>query len=180
MKKNKWFIKITDNAAFQNKAMICENDRTLQHAYDHISFQWASVTVFLKNTHVLTKGVFYNNKQVAIEFIKKGLIAYRDQLEIRDESICPHDRVARFLMAVIKAAKTTCDFIVTDNNTGETWDILNDTPLTIWKLNRQDLSIAQNNLNNNDIAVTIYKKIVPMNIKRSMRRHEHEHAILAS
>ncbi len=177
-----WTIQMPEESALQapNKATTCGNDRTLQHAYDHFLFLWIPITIFMNNMHVLTVGVFYDNSSVVNNFIKKGLIAYRNQLSIRDESICPHDRMAQFLLTAIKTAKTTCNFIITDNDNGETWDILNDTPLSIWKLNRQNLSIAQNNLNDNDIAVAIYKKIVPINIKRSMRRHKHEHAILAS
>lgn len=177
-----WTIQIIEESALQtqNKVTFCDNDRTLQHAYDHFLFLWVSITIFMKNIHVLTVGVFYDSRPVAHDLTKKGLIAYRNQLSIRDESICPHDRMACFLLSVIKVAKTTCNFIITDDNTGETWDILNDIPLSIWKLNRQNLSIAQNNLNDNDIAVAVYKKIVPINIKKSMRRHRHEHSILAS
>ncbi len=178
---NMWSIQTTKENPLQipNKTTICGDDRTLQYAYDHISFIWLSIKEFINNTEsVLSTSIIYNNKLIVNDFLKKGLIAYKEQLDIKDDSIYSHDAVACFLLAVIKTTKTTCNFIITDNNSGETWDILNDTPLSIWRLNRQDLSIAQNNLTNNEIARAVYLKITPANIKRSMRRHKHEHAIL--
>jgi len=180
---NMWSIQTTKEYSLQtsNKAALCGDDRTLQYTYDHISFVWLSIKDFINNVvSVLSTSIFYNNKSIVNEFLKKGLIAYKEQLDFKDDSVCSHDAVACFLLATIKTAKTTCNFTLTDNNTGETWDILNNIPLSIWRLNRQNLSITQNNLTGDEISRAIYFKTIPANIKRSMRRHKHEHAILAS
>ena len=150
------------------------------HAYDHLLFQWTSVDAFFREiTHFLTDFIFYDKEPVVNIILKNGLMAYRELLDLDDSALRPHDRVMRFFIVVISTAKIVCAFTVKDINSDETWNVLDDSPLTIWRFNRNNLLIEKNDLAELDIAKSIYQKTLPSNIKLAMRRHRHEDTILA-
>ena len=179
---NTWSIQVKNTYYLQtpDKASICGKDAMLRYAYDHLLFQWTSVEAFFREiTHLLTDFIFYDKEPVVNIIIKNGLIAYRELLDLDDSELRPHDRVMRFFTVVISTAKKVCAFTVKDNNSGDTWNVLDDTPLTIWRFNRNNLFIEKNDLVELDIAKSIYQKTLPRNIKLAMRRHRHEDTILA-
>ncbi len=179
---NTWSIQVKNTYYLQtpDKASICGEDAELRYAYDHLLFQWTSVDAFFREiTHFLTDFIFYDKEPVVNIILKNGLMAYRELLDLDDSALRPHDRVMRFFIVVISTAKIVCTFTVKDINSDETWNVLDDTPLTIWRFNRNNLLIEKNDLAELDIAKSIYQKTLPSNIKLAMRRHRHEDTILA-
>lgn len=177
-----WSIQVKNTYYLQtpDKASICGDDAELRYAYDHLLFQWTSIEAFYREiAHLLTDFTFYDKEPVVNIILKSGLMAYRELLDSDDSALRPHDRVMRFFTVAISTAKKVCAFTVKDNNSGDTWNVLNDSPLTIWRFNKIDLTIEENDLTEQDIAITIYKKTLPSNIKLAMRRHQHEDTILA-
>jgi len=178
---NKWSIKVKNTYYLKtpDKESICGDDPELNSAYDHLLFQWTSIeALFRELAHVLTDFTYYENSSIVNTILKNGLIAYKDILHTDNDSLRPHDRIMKFLSAVISTAMKLCTFTVIDNNTGETWNISNKSPLTLWRFNRTDLSIEDNSLKEDEIAQVIYSKAIPRNIKMAMRRHQHENTIL--
>lgn len=180
-RKKKWSIVVTNTHYIKTpeKDEICGTDPALLEAFEHLHFQWIGADEFIRRlAHTFTDFVHYENAPVVSKVVKNGLSAYATVLGSSKHQY-PHERLRAFLAGCFSEAFSICKFEVVDSLDGERWSFQHEVPLSLWRFNRKELSVQQDETPTPAFSETLYRKVVPENMKHAMRRFNHEAAILA-
>lgn len=181
-RKNKWSIVVTNTHYVKTpeKDELCCGNQDLIDAYDHLHIQWIGADEFIRRfSHLFTDYVRYEDMPAVTTVLQNGLMAYAELLQKTDKHYYPHERLKNFLVGCFARAKNVCRFVVIDKVEGEKWSLFHEMPLSLWRFNRTDLDIQEFDIDQDDFAELLYKKVVPENMKLAMRRFKHEAAIMA-
>ena len=179
---DKWTIIVpkTHYVSTAQKDDICSGNQSLLDAYDHLHMQWLGVDELIRRfSHLYADVIHFDNSPVVSTSLEYGLKAYSNKLSISDQKTYPHDRLKCFLIGCFYKAKKLCRFIVNDRQSGESWTINNEIPLSIWRFNRNNLEVKKDDIDEAEFTQRLYQKVTPNNMKLAMKRFNHEAAIVA-
>jgi len=180
--KDKWSIvvKKTNFIKTPDKHEVCDRSILLMNAYEHLHHQWIGANEFFRRfTHLFGDLVHHENSPTVNKVLRRGLIAYADVLGQSNRHYYPHERLKVFLVGCFFEASDVCKYAVIDPNEKERWSLFHETPLSIWRFNRCEMIVEEDDVDQRMFTVRLYEKTVPENMKLAMRRFDHEAAIMA-
>lgn len=179
-----WSVHVT-NRYFVNtpeQREICGHDQALCLAFTQLNQWWMDVDDVIRYfSHWFTNFVAFDGLPVVTAVFRSGYTAYAELYRKRDaeRTYYAHHWLSCLLTGCFRAAQSVCQFTVVDEDSGDTWTLRSDSPLCIWRLGRTRLRAVPLVIDEALFSRLLYDKAVPHNMQLTMRRFDHEDAILA-
>ena len=178
-KQEKWAITQDSSMPFPETPSIrsiCGCDNCCYDTLNLLLQDWPAIEKYIKElTMWFTTYIDHEGEPMIHDIIRSGLESYAKELYDQNSDRMPHRRVFAYIKCSLDRAAQLAAFSVATKSKRENWDVLSESPFSIWRLGKSELSIQGNSSLEHDVLLMeLYKKLLPQSIKKVFWRYNYE------
>lgn len=165
-------------AATPSTNVVCGSDTRSLDTLNLLVNDWPAVEKYMRSLSVLyTDFIYYGGTPIINIIIKSGLDAYAAKHYDLSEPRLPRDRVLAYIQSSLQRAVELSSFKIADSKKDE-WTAITPDPFSVWRLGRERFEVHAHTVDSEKFMEALYKKLLPVSIKKVFKRHDYEKIIL--